>query len=39
MKPYRQNRLRVFIDPSVDPRGSGYHVIQSITAIGSGGWF
>lgn len=39
MKPYRQNRLKVFLDPSVDPRGSGYHVLQSITAIGSGGWF
>ena len=39
MPTYRQNRLKVFLDPSVDPRGSGYHVIQSITAIGSGGWF
>jgi rod shape determining protein RodA len=39
MKPYRQNRLRVFINPSIDPRGSGYHVIQSQVAIGSGGWF
>ena len=39
LKPYRQNRLRVFLDPSVDPRGSGYHVIQSRVAIGSGGWF
>lgn len=39
MPAYRQNRLKVFLDPSVDPRGSGYHVIQSITAIGSGGWF
>jgi rod shape determining protein RodA len=39
MPIYRQNRLKVFLDPSVDPRGSGYHVIQSITAIGSGGWF
>jgi rod shape determining protein RodA len=38
MKPYRQNRLKVFLDPSVDPRGSGYHVIQSQVAIGSGGW-
>jgi rod shape determining protein RodA len=28
-----------FIDPTVDARGSGYHVIQSIVAIGSGGWF
>jgi rod shape determining protein RodA len=39
MPRYRQNRLLVFLDPSVDPRGSGYHVIQSMTAIGSGGWF
>ena len=39
LKPYRQNRLRVFLDPNVDPRGSGYHVIQSRVAIGSGGWF
>jgi rod shape determining protein RodA len=39
MKPYQQNRLRVFIDPSIDPRRSGYHVIQSQVAIGSGGWF
>jgi rod shape determining protein RodA len=38
MPRYRQNRLLVFLDPSVDPRGSGYHVLQSITAIGSGGW-
>ena len=39
LKPYRQARLKVFLDPSVDPRGTGYHVLQSITAIGSGGWF
>ncbi|HET6680009.1 MAG TPA: rod shape-determining protein RodA [Gemmatimonadaceae bacterium] len=38
MKPYQQRRLLVFIDPSTDPRGSGYHVIQSQVAIGSGGW-
>lgn len=36
---YQQNRLKVFIDPTVDPRGSGYHVTQSRVAIGSGGWF
>jgi len=36
---YRQARLKVFLDPSIDPRGSGYHVIQSQVAIGSGGWF
>jgi len=39
LKPYQQNRLRVFIDPSIDPRRSGYHVLQSQVAIGSGGWF
>jgi rod shape determining protein RodA len=39
LKPYQQNRLRVFVDPSIDPRRSGYHVIQSQVAIGSGGWF
>ena len=30
-------RLIVFLDPSVDPRGAGWHIIQSMTAIGSGG--
>ena len=39
MPRYRQNRLLVFLNPSIDPRGSGYHVIQSQVAIGSGGWF
>ena len=37
LAPYQQNRLKVFIDPSADPRASGYHVIQSKVAIGSGG--
>ena len=35
---YRQSRLRVFLDPSSDPLRTGYHVIQSQVAIGSGGW-
>jgi rod shape determining protein RodA len=39
LAPYQQRRLLVFIDPSADPRASGYHVIQSQVAIGSGGWF
>jgi rod shape determining protein RodA len=39
MQPYQQNRLRVFLDPTADPRHAGYHVIQSQVAIGSGGWF
>lgn len=34
---YQKNRLLVFLDPTVDPRGAGYHVIQSMVAIGSGG--
>lgn len=39
LKPYQQNRLRVFIDPSFDPKASGYQVIQSKISIGSGGLF
>ena len=39
LAPYQQNRLRTFLDPSTDVRGSGYHVIQSKVAIGSGGLF
>lgn len=37
LNPYQQRRLLVFLDPSSDPRASGYHVIQSQVAIGSGG--
>ena len=37
LAPYQQNRLKTFLDPSADMRGSGYHVIQSKVAIGSGG--
>ncbi len=36
LKPYQQNRIRSFIDPSADPLGSGYHAIQSKIAVGSG---
>jgi len=38
LNPYQQKRLLVFLDPSSDPQRSGYHVIQSQVAIGSGGW-
>jgi rod shape determining protein RodA len=34
---YQQNRILVFLDPEVDPRGAGYQVIQSKIAVGSGG--
>jgi len=37
LAPYQQNRLKVFLDPTADPRASGYHVLQSKIAIGSGG--
>ena len=37
LRQYQIMRLIVFLDPNVDPRGSGWHIIQSITAIGSGG--
>ncbi|MCH1571823.1 MAG: rod shape-determining protein RodA [Longimicrobiales bacterium] len=33
---YQRNRILVFLDPEVDPRGAGYHVIQSKVAVGSG---
>ena len=36
MKDYQKMRIMVFIDPNVDPLGSGYHIIQSKIAIGSG---
>lgn len=39
LNPYQQRRLLVFLDPSSDPRNSGYHLIQSQVAIGSGGFF
>jgi rod shape determining protein RodA len=39
LAPYQQKRLLVFINPDIDRRLSGYHVIQSQIAIGSGGWF
>ncbi len=38
LAPYQQHRLLVFLDPNIDARGAGYHVIQSLVAIGSGGW-
>ncbi|MBT8485117.1 MAG: cell division protein FtsW [Phycisphaerales bacterium] len=35
--PYRVDRLRAFLDPFDDPRGIGYHVIQSMAAVAGGG--
>jgi rod shape determining protein RodA len=39
LEGYQQNRILVFLDPSIDPRGAGYNLIQSRVAIGSGGMF
>ena len=39
LKEYQISRLIVFLDPSVDPRGSGWNIIQSKIAIGAGGIF
>ena len=36
---YQQKRILTLIDPTTDPLGSGYHIIQATIAIGSGGAF
>jgi rod shape determining protein RodA len=38
LAPYQQNRLLAFLNPEVDPRATGWHVLQSKIAIGSGGF-
>lgn len=37
LKEYQIMRLIVFLDPGVDPRGTGWNIIQSLIAVGSGG--
>ena len=39
MKPYRWRRMVAFVNPWDDPQGSGFQIIQSFLALGSGGWF
>jgi len=39
IEPYRRERLLTFLDPWSDPLDSGYHIIQSLLALGSGGLF
>ncbi len=36
LKDYQKQRILTFLDPGSDPRGAGYHIIQSQIAIGSG---
>jgi rod shape determining protein RodA len=39
LKDYQKERILTFLSPERDPLGSGYHIIQSMIAIGSGGFF
>jgi rod shape determining protein RodA len=38
LKDYQFRRIDAFLDPSLDPLGAGYHINQSMIALGSGGW-
>ena len=38
-EPYRLNRLSAFLNPWSSPKGEGYQLLQSLYALGSGGWF
>ncbi len=38
LRDYQRQRLISFLDPSADPLGSGYQLLQSQIAVGSGGW-
>jgi cell division protein FtsW len=38
-EPYRRARVLAFLNPWADPLNTGYHTIQSLIALGSGGWF
>lgn len=37
LKPHQQARIEAFVNPSLDPQGAGWNVLQAKTAIGSGG--
>ncbi len=39
LEPYQQKRIVTFLNPNADPTGAGYNVLQSKTAIGSGGFW
>jgi len=39
MRPYQRQRVLTFLNPESDPLGTGYHIIQSKIAIGSGGLY
>src|SRR5262245_19500712 len=37
LKPYQKERVHIFLEPTRDPKGAGYQLIQSLIAVGSGG--
>lgn len=37
--PYRQDRIKVFLNPQFEPQGSSYQINQAFIALGSGGFF
>jgi len=37
MVPFRRARLMVFLNPEADPQGAGFHINQSLIAVGTGG--
>ena len=39
MRPYMRERIITFFDPTIDPLGAGYNVLQAQIAVGSGGWW
>jgi len=39
LQPHQRARLTLFLDPNQDPMGGGYHLLQSMVGIGSGGVF
>jgi cell division protein FtsW len=36
--PWRRARMIAFMNPEADPRGTGFHIMQSLIAVGTGGW-
>ncbi|HZM72961.1 MAG TPA: putative lipid II flippase FtsW [Candidatus Polarisedimenticolia bacterium] len=39
LERYQMNRIRAFLDPWADPSGAGFHTVQGLLALGSGGVF
>jgi cell division protein FtsW (lipid II flippase) len=38
LRQYQKDRVLTFLDPAADPLGTGWNILQSRIAIGSGGW-